>query len=664
MTTMAVCRGCGAPIIADAVAGQCPACLLALARTPDDDAAEFDLRQFGDYVLGRQIGAGGMGVVYEAHRLSDGHRVAIKLIRDFHLTSATSLRRFTIEAEAAARLDHPNIVRIHEVGESHGHPYFAMDFIEGESLETKIGRGEFGPLRVKDCARLIAIIARAVHHAHARGVVHRDLKPGNVLIDAGGVPHLTDFGLAKILEPPGNGRVTASNDFPGTPSYMSPEQVRGSDVGCASDIYSLGAVLHALLTGRPPFQGPTPLDIFRQIAEQSPLRPRSAPRELAIICLKCLEKDPGHRYSSAATLADDLERFAEGRPIQARPLSPAHRVTQWVRRNPIGTALIVSLCAGLTIALLLLRIVDRQRREIQLDRDIAFDEGMQKISQIWRDPATKSVTITARELGILAGHSPVDARGAKHQLTLAVSADDGPSSMAQRYARLLGTLQEHLERALGEKTVFNLQLLKRFSPEEETLAQGAADFVVLSAVDFLQAQGTAPGVTAIAHAETSREGVIVARTNVVLRELRNRAIAFPDPDLALTVSAKGRLFYAGLRRPDFRFVTNIVDQGPETGQSVISTAETLDLLLRGKVDAAVTHRTQFERYRHLGLVMLDQFPETPRILAGRPGLEREITVALSKAITHAPWPESKFVAGAPLLDDLRAALRHVDAFDQ
>jgi ABC-type phosphate/phosphonate transport system substrate-binding protein len=496
-------------------------------------------------------------------------------------------------------------------------------------------------------------------------VVHRDLKPANVLIDGQGAPYLTDFGLAKILRPGVDVRtLTGSGDLPGTPSYMSPEQVRGTDVGCASDIYSLGAVLYALLTGHPPFQGATSLDVFRQITEQPPARPRAVQRDLATICLKCLEKDPLKRYSSAAALAEDLENFAAGRSIKARPANSLYRLSQWVKRNPVGTALIVTLCAGLAVALLLLRTVSEQRREIQLDRDLAFDDGMEKISRIWRDPATKAVTISARELGILAGRSPVDVRGAKHQLTLAVSANDGPSSMAQRYARLLSTLQSRMHSQLGEKVAFQLLLLKRFSEEEETLLRGEADFIVLSAVDFLRAQRAAPGISAVAQTSTARDGVIFARTNLAIADLRGRAVAFPDPDLSLTMCAKARLFAAGLRAKDMDLATNIVDRGPETGETVISTAETLALVLRGKVDAGVTYQAQFERYRHLGLVPLEVFSETPRVLAARAEIEPRIFAALRSAVTDAPWPENKFIAGNVALDNLRSALKQAERFDQ
>lgn len=677
---MNLCPKCGSVIAADAVARQCPRCLIRIALADDENPSNDGARrQFGDYQLGRQIGAGGMGAVYEAQRLNDGETVAIKLIRDFYVTSATSLRRFTIEAEAAARLEHANIVRIHEVGDSDGHPFLSMDFIEGESLQARIGKTDFTTDQ-RELARFMAKVARAVHHAHTRGVIHRDLKPGNILIDSKGEPHLTDFGLAKLLQPSDETcprTLTASGDVPGTPSYMSPEQASGSEVTPASDIYGLGAVLYALLTGRPPFEGPTPLDVFHQIVNQLPKRPRSIDAsihaDLQTICLKCLEKNPPQRYGSAEGLAQDLESFAAARPISARQVTLLHRTNQWVRRNPVGAGLIASLCIGLSVALLLLKIVSDQRREIQLDRDLAFDDGMQKISQIWRDPATKSVTISARELGILAGRSPSDLRGAR-PFTFGVSADDGPSSMAQRYARVLGSFREHIQRELGEKIVFHLCLLKRFNQDEETLIRGEVDFIVLSAIDFLQAQRMAPEIQAIARANTSREAVIFARTNSGierLSDLRGKSVAFPDPGEPLSVWAKARLFDAGIRSKDLRLCTNIVDRGPETGATVISSSATLELLLRGEADAGVSHRSQFERYRHLGLVMLDRFPDTPKVLAARTGLDARFADALRNVIgspeSSKSWPDAKFVSDSqtiPLLQELRIALQKAEDFDK
>jgi len=694
------CPSCGSATVAASVAGHCPACLVGVALTAEEDLpqgrlnAAGDSRRFGDYVLGRQIGAGGMGVVYEARRADDSRRVALKLIRDLHAAPPALLRRFTIEAEAVARLDHPHIVRVHEAGECDGHPFFSMDYVEGEGLDALIARGAFdlrrsadAPARQRDIARLMSTIARAVEHAHERGVLHRDLKPANILIDDNGEPHLTDFGLAKILQPDPEKTVppalTTSGVAPGTPSYMAPEQVTGGEAGCAADIYALGAVLYAMLAGRPPFQGVTPLDLFQQITRQAPARLRTlqpaVDAGLETICLKCLEKDPRRRYGSAGALADDLERWAGGRRIHASPPGALYRTGQWVRRNPVGTALIASLSLGLFVSLALLKVVDDQRREIEADRDQTFDEGMQKVSQLWRDPATRSVTVSARELAILAERSPATLRGARHHLTFGVSANDSPSSMAQRYARLLGHIQDQVGERLAEKAVFHLRLMKRFNPNADALVHGEADLLVLSAAEFLQARERNPHVALIARTSGSREVVIVARTNSGvsrLSELRGRTFVLPDARLSLSIQTKARLLDAGLRRKDFRSCASITDASAPSDSNGASTSETMDRVLRGEADAGVTYRAQFERYRHLGLVMLDEFAEAPGILAARAGLEPRLAAALRDVLQAPkdakPWPESKFVVPSaeggdttvPELEALRQAIARAAAFEE
>jgi serine/threonine protein kinase/ABC-type phosphate/phosphonate transport system substrate-binding protein len=660
------CPKCLRPVPPDAPAGHCPSCLLALAgeeESPTDVWPEPALagadRRFGDYVLGRQIGAGGMGVVYEAFQESLRRPVALKLIRDVHVASPTDLCRFTLEAEAAARLEHPNIVRIHEVGECSDHPFISMDLVEGESLQAKIARGELVLARgagtmsspearrrqQETIARLMAKTARAVHHAHDRGVLHRDLKPGNILIDRQGEPHLTDFGLAKILEQPREERgpisLTAPGDFLGTPSYMSPEQVSGLKTTRASDVYGLGAVLYELLTGRPPFEGTTTLDILRQIADHDPPKPRSrnpaiAP-DLETICLKCLEKDPRHRFSSAAALAEDLEGWLAGQPIRARRASLFRRTNEWVRRNPIGTAFIAALCLGLLVALTLLKIVADQRGEIERDRNQTFDEGMDRIGIMWDDPETKEVMISASELAILADRSPVDIAQAKYHLYFGVSSGAAAASMAQRYAWWLSELQQETSAVLGETVVFRMKLFKLFNEDEYSLAQGDADLMLLSAVDFLKAQEMAPGIVPLAREKVTREAVIFARAEAGLKQLahlRGRKVAFPDPDLSISVWAKARLAGAGLRATDLGAWTNIADERIGTDQVVIGYRTTIYQVLGHLYDAGVTYRDRFEldRYKGKGLDLLDSFPETPAVLAARRGLDARLIQALGQVI--------------------------------
>ena len=293
------------------------------------------VRYFGDSELLEELGRGAMGVVYRAQQLSLNRPVALKLLRSDVLASDDELRRFQNEAEAVASLDHPHIVPILEVGEHDGYHYFSMKLIAGASLNRKLADYHDNP---KAAARLMATAAGAVHHAHQRGILHRDLKPANILLDDRGDSHVTDFGLAKRVE--GDSELTQSGAILGTPAYMAPEQASGrrGAVTTSSDVYGLGAVLYALLTGRAPFHGDSVADTLQAVRERAPeppskLNPR-APRDLEIICLKCLEKDPARRYASAQTLADDLRRYLSGEPISARPTATWERGWLWCKRNP------------------------------------------------------------------------------------------------------------------------------------------------------------------------------------------------------------------------------------------------------------------------------------------------------------------------------------------
>ncbi|MCI0376348.1 MAG: serine/threonine protein kinase [Gemmataceae bacterium] len=305
----------------------------------------------GKYEVECELGRGGMGVVFKARQKDLGRPVALKMILSSHLASDEHLERFQDEAKAAAGLHHPNLVAIYEAGQINGQPFFAMQYVSGPSLAKRIRQGPVAP---EEAARIVLAIAQAVDHLHQNGIVHRDLKPSNILLDERGTPFVTDFGLVKMLT--GDSHRTSTGVIVGTPSYMAPEQAAGQKqkVGALSDLYSLGAILYELLTGRPPFAADSPLDTLVQVIESEPVPPRqlrgAVPRELETICLRVLEKNPADRYPSAAALAKDLEHFLKNEEIECPTPGIVNRLTRWTRREPALAARLVTLAICIGVA--------------------------------------------------------------------------------------------------------------------------------------------------------------------------------------------------------------------------------------------------------------------------------------------------------------------------
>ncbi len=293
------------------------------------------MRYFGDYEVEEEIGRGGMGVIYRARQTSLDRRVAIKMILSGNLADTTEVKRFRTEAEAAANLKHPNIVAIHEVGVHEGQHYYSMDLVEGGNLEERI-RQE--PLAPGDAAKCLKAVAEAVAYANENGILHRDLKPQNILLDGVGKPHITDFGLAKKLE--SGTQLTLSGSVMGSPGFMAPEQAEGDrdKIDVRTDVYGLGSLLYAMLTGRAPIQGDNVADTIRRVTEEEPVPPRrlnpKVAQDLETVCLKCLAKNPAERYATAAEVAEDLERFLNYEPVKARPVGAVRKTWTWWQKNP------------------------------------------------------------------------------------------------------------------------------------------------------------------------------------------------------------------------------------------------------------------------------------------------------------------------------------------
>ena len=667
MASFETCPKCGEQVPPSTSAAQCPHCLLAMAALamPANEslngAPDKFRRRIGDYVLGRQLGGGGMGVVYEAHQVSLNRKVALKFIRDSLVATPTILRRFTIEAEATARLHHPNIVRIHEIGEVDGQPFFSMELISGDSLKGEISKGAFVIGKEGGCkskaratqvaiARLMATTARAVHHAHQRGVLHRDLKPANILLDQDGEPHLTDFGLAKILrESPDHGTRTSPTipgSIGGTPSYMAPEQIGGGAASASADIYGLGAILYELLTGRPPFLGDTPVETLRRVQEQAPIPPRRlnpiVDKDLDTICMKCLEKDSHHRYGSAEAVAQDLENWIEHRPIRARPASTVRRSVQWMQRNRVGTALIATFVIGFLASLAVLQVVKRQRDQNDEQRAALLKMIMDRLTDDWSTTNVHRVTIESENLALLAGQFPIYDPGAP-KLKFGITHVGDPRSYAQDRARFLHTLEKKLSLVLKRRILLDLLLFKPGLNEAELLAKGEADLLFVSPVSFFKAREINSRISLIARERNESHAVIVASSVSETRDLKGlagHAFAFPHRDDVITVCAQALLVQQGVFQSDLRrlhyFDALYKKEDHAFSFDKIPRREALSKIHNREFTAAATTRRRYELEKHRGLRELAAFTVPAGIFASREGLDKTYIDALRNALINTP----------------------------
>jgi serine/threonine protein kinase/ABC-type phosphate/phosphonate transport system substrate-binding protein len=674
------CETCGGLIPSDAPLEQCPACLMdsAFGHESEPIVSQELPRAFGEYELLRQIGCGGMGIVYEARQTRLKRRVALKMIRP-DLASKRFLRRFLIEGEAAARLDHPNIIPIYEIKHDGTESFLSMQFIEGETLKDKIRTGEFGippgaqnldsadwERREHSSARLIADVACAVHHAHERGVFHRDLKPANILVDAEGQPHIADFGVAKIVQEENRAAEESVLTVPGatlgTPEYMAPEQASGAGFGetgaiAAADIYSLGAILYELLTRRPPFRGNSNLETLQKVRDGDLKRPRSInpaiSRDLETICLKCLEKNPQARYASAAAVADDLERWLSGESIAARPASVPVRLRRWVKRNPVGTALIVSLFLGLGVLSGLVAVLVERMHTAEINKALERETYLQKINDWWRLPAITNIIIPSTLLSEIRDEKPRQfVEGRDVRLKFAISSDRDPITRAYSVAPFLGELEKRMSLQLRSEVFIDLHLSKELHLQSELLSSGEADLQRLDALSYIKAKEQDPGLVPLL-IENEADDVVfcVSQASSIsnLIQLRGKSLGFGDTNSAVTLLAQYCLLTNGLRKSDLKAIeyftsVSIVSTArlPDFGSAEVITdmreikagREALRQLFQGKVDAAVTSKRYFEtrRYRGVGLRAIGKVSGLPEVFVARSGTEAAVLDAFRNAM--------------------------------
>ena len=542
--------------------------------------------RFGDYELLRQIGRGGMGVVYEARQTSLNRTVALKMILggDLASLSSSAVRRFHVEAEAAAKLAHPNIVAIHEFGEQDGLPFFSMQRIEGTSLDREMaalalpsidpttGKKSIDKTAAAQAqvriARLVATLARALHYAHKQGVIHCDVKPSNILIDGDGEPHLTDFGIARLLDQ--EGQLTKSGVI-GSPRYMSPEQASGrrGEVTAATDIYGLGVILYELLTGQPPFRAVTPTETLRQVMEQEPAVPHDSHplvnRDLSIICLKCLEKNVRHRYASAAELADDLERWMRHEPIRARRASSPERLVRWCQRKPAIATLAASVALLLmTVAVLSVLVAwnlfqkEKERlaglEKQEASRRIARDGMNRALDELWTHPERQSVTITAETRWAVMGHEPPPFPGVVQPLTFGVYTFQMPSELAKNFLPLLENLEKKVAERLRRPVRIDFVIYRSYTNGQEGLLSGDVDFMRVGPASYVLMKYKQPGISLLAAKEGRTEGAIftLADSGITqLSDLKGKSFAFGDEDSTTgTYLAKAALSRAGIHASD------------------------------------------------------------------------------------------------------------------
>ena len=721
---MRKCRGCGADVPDNAPFGHCPRCLLELGFDPLPNAAEevsplatAKGRRFGDYELLEQIGRGGMGIIYKARQVTLNRLVALKMIRAVEFASPTLVQRFHLEAEAAANLHHPNIVSIYETGEHKGEHFFSMGLVDGFGLDRHITSAGFciekegveGKAAVRtrqeQIARIVAKISRAVDYAHQHGVLHRDLKPSNVLLDRQREPHLTDFGVAKVISQAGIS-LTASGAIVGTPSYMAPEQAAGQSkrATTAADVYSLGAILYEMLTGQPPFRAATPVETLKQVVKQEPKHPTTfregVDGDLATISMKCLEKEPQRRYPSASALAEDLERWLRREPIEAQPVGPLGRVHRWCQREPVLAALgaVIMLClAAATLASMLavkhaaaLTAAEKQRREevenaalrikeLHYSQEIASDglrqEVLDNLSELFTNKGTESIVISSRTRRALFGRPPV--AGPSRELTFVEHIYEHPTNMLTAVSPILDELEARSQRS-NMPVAIRIHLFKTPSGSYQAMESDQSNIGRMGSASFLHLHDRSSGVSLLAMQNQTKPLTLAlfARTNSPVARLAASRTNIPlfelmtNRSLALThaYSATGNFLPKRLLIINGIYATNLSGYEHLGGQRLV-----FDAVLAGKFDVGAGNMELLGKYPALQVLAKFEVPNLGRCWVAGKGLDAVIARHLQACLLQLKDPailgklESQ-VSGfkkvtLEAMENLRKMIREAAPFD-
>lgn len=675
------CKSCGGALASSEAAEFCPGCLLGLGLfdidevEPEEAPAE-KTQPFGDYELIEQVGRGGMGVVYKARQRSLNRLVALKMLLHADAATPEELERLRIEAETAASLRHPNIVPVFEFGDRHGRNFIVMDFIAGRSLANGIAAKayEWPDLRehkAKDRARELEIriarlardVALAVQHAHQCGVVHRDIKPSNILLDGEGKPYLTDFGIAKALD--GATSFSESGIVRGTLSYMSPEQADGKPTGFPADVFSLGAVLYELLTGQPPFRANTFAETLCRLKETDAVPPRLLCRwvhgDLSTICLKCIEKEAAGRYASAGDLASDLDRWLAHQPIKARQMGPAARTQRWVRRNPVGTALIATLVGALIIFGVLLEQALSSARQATAALKVMMSVSGANIARFDQSREARLATIS-EVLGFYGAGTEQEQEFAfawadmpkAERHVVGVTLFQDPLHTVQTYAAILLEAEKLLLSTLHRPVAFDLVVFKDPADLMSELAAGRLDIARITTREFVEMQRGDGRLQPLAQSiETDDTVILFAQGGsdiTGLAGLKGHEILLFSAHYDETAVVKEALAAAGLTAADvslrflFDELRRVNPQIPFCEFPELPTANIRETVFRTVIDArryvAGVSSDEYPTHarKDAGWVPLAKFEVPRRVWVSGPRLKQEVAQGIQRALLESVDP--------------------------